>query len=455
MRTFAKPLLLAASIGMVCTTAVAGTVAVTTQIHSTEGLVGVTSTQTSNAITYTLGSAYAGSDQITLTFNEDVLSNTTFPSQITVDAVDSATEEDAIAGMVLGFVDSTSTSATYRVTTVSQPDDTPGDGGTLYNSRTTLGAVVPIGTVNYSPAAILSGVSVTVTSATSTDGPIDSSGTPTAILAETKTQFGSATVSTVFDAVIDVSAERKVFTPTGSDALGFAITNPDTSGWQNLATLNSTSGLVLTLAGGTGKLAGLKDTDFSSSNSGTFVVSEDASSIVTTYNSTFESDIITFTPPTDVELSTQTFTATVAYNYTSAGGTAGTATIGNALAAGAWTLNGANVVIPYMPYSATASQIIYVTNTGKTSGDILVTATGAGGISFDLGVVSSSPAGGLVKLSKSIKDALTAQGFDSGKLTLTLTVQVPSDDIIVYASYNIGGSDRGFVNTDQYINNTK
>ena len=127
MNRFIKTSLAAA---VLCTgsMAVAGTLSVTSQTHSSEGLDGSTATQTSNSISYTLGAAYTESDTITFTFNEDVISNTTFPSSITVSAVDSATSSDAIAGLTMGLLSTDTTSVKYRVTSISQPDDTPGDG---------------------------------------------------------------------------------------------------------------------------------------------------------------------------------------------------------------------------------------------------------------------------------------------------------------------------------------
>jgi hypothetical protein len=78
MKTPFKTLLLVATIAASCNTAFAGTVAVTKQTHSIEGLTDVITVQASNSITYTLGSAYAVSDSITFTFEADVITNTTF-----------------------------------------------------------------------------------------------------------------------------------------------------------------------------------------------------------------------------------------------------------------------------------------------------------------------------------------------------------------------------------------
>jgi hypothetical protein len=434
----------------------AATLSVTAQTHSVEGIVGVTATQTSNTISETLGATYAVDDRITFVFNSDVITNTTFSSQITVAKVDSATPADAIAGLVLGLLSASGDGVSYRVTSVTQPDDTPGDGGTDYTDKTTVGAVIELGAVTYSVSSLSTGsMGMSVSAETSTGTAIDSAATAT--LATTSTEFGTVTIGTKFDNVIDVSASRKAFTPVSSDSMNWVITHPDTTGWLNLVTLDSSQGTVVTLHGESGRMAGLKGTNFAVSNGATLVFTESTDTLVMTYDgTTVSTDTVTFTAPTDtdaVTLYTQSFTADVVLNYTTAGGTTGAATLTSGLAAGAWTLNAATVVIPYMPYSSSASQIIYITNTGTQSGDISVKAVESSTKSYDLGVIATTKPGDLTKLSQSILTALTTKGFSSGKLTLILTVDVPLADIIVYTSYNIGGADRGFINTDQYIKN--
>ncbi len=453
MKKLIKTTLLTAASVVISGTSLASTIAVTEQTHSTEGLEGVTAVQASNSIVVTLGAAYAEGDTISFQFNADVMSNTTFPSQLNVPTVDSATPSEAIAGMALGFLSSDTSNVIYRVTSVTQPDDTPGDGGTNYSAQTTLGAVITLGSVGYTATSVTSGdLTMTVASSTNNGGSLDTNSTAT--LATAKTQFGSATMSAVFDNVIDVSDGRIAFTPAGTDTMSWSITNPATTGWMNLATVNSSNGTVATINGESGKMASLKTSAFAVAGGGTVTFTEASDQVDVSYDGDVTSDTLTFTPPVApdaVALNVQSFTAGMKYNYTSAGGTENSKTVGSGLSAGAWTLNGSIVTIPYMPYSANASQIIYLTNTGTQSGDILVTAFDLDGNKYDLGVVASSGAGKLVKLANVISTGLAAKGFTAGKLTITITVEVPKADIIVYASYNVGGSDRGFVNTDQYL----
>lgn len=453
MKQFYKKTLLAAAVAAVCGTASAGTVSVTTQVHSLEGLENVTANQTSNDINYTVAAAYRDGDKVTFTFSDGALVSTTFPSQLNVSAVDSATKDSAIAGMALGLLNSDANSVTYRVTSVTQPDDTPGAGGTSYSDRTTIGAVIPLGKVGYKASAVTAGtVTVTVSSQTAAGDILDNSGTRTANVAQAKSQFGSAKVDTSFDGVINVSAARKAFAVGTTDTASFTITNPSTTGWLNMATVNTSTA---NLFGEAGKMSSLSTTgtEWSTTATTTRTFDQSAAKLGITYTGMVTNDTITFTPPTGdkaIVLEAQKFTLDLAYNYTSAGAKANSKTIATGLNAGEWTLNGANVNIPYMPYSANASQIIYVSNAGSQSGDVLVTAFDDKGNTYDLGKVGVSAGNRVVKLAPVIGQALIAKGFTGGKLSLTITVNAPASDITVYASYNVGGSDRGFVNTDQY-----
>ena len=84
MKQLLKKSLLAATIAVTCGSASAGTVSVTKQVHSLEGLTGVTANQTSNAISYTLGAAYREGDKIAFTFTDGALVAASFPEVINI-----------------------------------------------------------------------------------------------------------------------------------------------------------------------------------------------------------------------------------------------------------------------------------------------------------------------------------------------------------------------------------
>lgn len=448
MKSLLKKSLLAASVA-VAFGASAGNVAVTKQTHSVEGLQGVTAAQLSNTISYELAAAYRDGDKITFTFPEGALVSNGFPSQINVAAVNNEVEADAIAGLALGLLNSTDSSVTYRVTSVTQPGQ--------YTNRTTIGNTLTLGEVEYTPAAVLAGaVTVTVTSETSTGDILDNQGTRTATLAESKSQFGTVEVTQSFDNVIDVSAMRKSFVDAeATDQMIYEITNPvtyygknDEKNWLNVATVSGTS---FVLRGETGKLAGVTSDDFTTAGTDVFVEAD--AELTVTYDGEKTTDTITFTAPTGTDalvLETQDFTTDYVYSYTSAAAVAGSKTVGANVNAGEWTLNGSTVNIPYMPYGATVSQIMYITNDGTQSGDIMVTAFDDKGTMYDLGVVGTAAANKVTKITKLVNDSLMAAGFTGSKASITVTVNAPDSDITVYAGYNVGGGDRGFVNTSQY-----
>jgi hypothetical protein len=113
-------------------------------------------------------------------------------------------------------------------------------------------------------------------------------------------------------------------------------------------------------------------------------------------------------------------------------------------------------LIPYMPYSPNASQIMYVSRvpeswvgggavTPSPSSDITVTAVDDAGVVWNLGVTGSldmTPK--VLELTSLINDELTELGFTDGKLAIKINVPNP-ESAIVYASYNVGDTERSFV----------
>ncbi|MCU4675488.1 hypothetical protein N7931_07550 [Catenovulum sp. 2E275] len=107
------------------------------------------------------------------------------------------------------------------------------------------------------------------------------------------------------------------------------------------------------------------------------------------------------------------------------------------------TIWGAKHKIPYMPYSPVAYQIIYVTVFDGSDANISVIAFDDRGNKFDLEVVSTASVGTVTQLSPVILSELEAHGFTSSRAAFEITVNNPN--AIVYASYSINGSYRGFV----------
>ena len=452
MKQLFKTTLLATAVAVTCGTATAGTVSVTLQTHSAEGLTGVTANQTSNAISYTLAAAYQEGDRITFTFPANSLVANGFPAQINVPAVNNATADNAIAGLALGLLNSDANSVTYRVTSITQPTDgaTP---PTSYTDRTTIGARLNLGTVQYTASALRAGaITVEVNSVTAAGDNLDTTGTRTATVARTRSQFGSASVTTQFDAVIDVSKMRQAFASGTSDSMTWQVSPVSTTGWLNVATVNPTNGTVVNLFGEAGKMGNVVATQWSS-GSGTRAFNAENANLTISYSGMTTNDTVTFTPLTGDNatiIEAQNFTADFVYRYTSAASQEGVATVGTGVNAGSWTLNGAVVNIPYMPYGPTASQVIYVSNAGTQAGDISAIAFDNNGRTYDLGVIGTANANTVTRLQDVVNNALRAQGFNGRQASITITVNAPEDSITVHSAFNIGGNDRAFVITDQY-----
>jgi hypothetical protein len=110
---------------------------------------------------------------------------------------------------------------------------------------------------------------------------------------------------------------------------------------------------------------------------------------------------------------------------------------------GAWTINGAQVYIQYMPYGTNVSRIIYAANSGVQNG--LVDATiYYNGNTYNC-ALGGAPAKTVTELSGPINTCVANAGITSGKVAILLTFTAPDKDIEVYSAYNVGGDDRGTV----------
>ncbi|MFC0445714.1 hypothetical protein ACFOD1_02620 [Pseudidiomarina halophila] len=134
---------------------------------------------------------------------------------------------------------------------------------------------------------------------------------------------------------------------------------------------------------------------------------------------------------------------------------------------GEWDINGSVTNIPYMPYSAQESaeagstgidQILYVTNKSQKeySDDVppiyIDVITESGGrehfSSDDLGGLVANQ--GITKIAGALREAMFARGLldNSQKVSIMVTVPENPANIEVYSAYNVGGSDRGWVQND-------
>ncbi|TPH18966.1 hypothetical protein [Litorilituus lipolyticus] len=334
------------------------------------------------------------------------------------------------------------------------------------------------------------------------------SGTTVKLCMETKTGVGAATiekicspvatVATQFNAVtiaagnklngeIDVTMLREMFTGLNATAPNYVEANPtledtlviekavvNTTGWQTTVTENEVT-VVLN-----GDFTDLTSGQFTSLNALTGPTLNTAATQVTmTYPATFTTDSITFTSTgngdgTNAELLDQKFTIDSEQDYTclvSVPGlptcptaNTGVETLNVMTDAGEWTLNGAQINIPYMPFSDITlpaaqrdlGQVIYITNHSSVdAGSVYVTATNmAGDVVLNNVVVESLGGNEMKKLTGKIIDALINNAsvpFTSGKLSIDIVVNAADENISVHSAYkNNAETDRAVVINDQY-----
>ena len=407
----------------------------TATTFSTEflGTAGTGDTVASAALGVVLQAEYAIGDIITLAFSGSALDGTSIPTSVVV-AV------GAINGITLGLLSATADEAVFRVTDVV--------AGT---SNTTVGVIVPFATsVNYDAQAVFAagGVTVSYSAATSTGLALDTGGgdlrSHDHILSAA--EYSVAAPTTIYDAVIDVDTDRLAFTSTDTfDAAAVALADSiDTGGTafvsQDIVWTGDFSWIADTddVTAGVQPPAGVVvATGCTVSMAGIAVTATDIS-----YNCGTGSSTLTLDPAANTggtAMSATTFTVAVTANYTGFSSTAGTAGFGP-LAAGAWTLNGYQALIPYMPYGSGISQVIYLANRGSQAGDVTVDWIDQNGNSGSLGVIANLAAGSTLSIGPIINAALPSAQRTSGRLALTVTANVPASDVQINSQYNVLGN---------------
>lgn len=410
-----------------------------------------------------MGAEYTVGDILTFDFAGADLDITTAPASI------NPVLADVNDTMTLGLLDATTSKLTYRVTELTYD-------GLL--GETSIGATVTFAAdvLEFDAADILTNgsVSVTYSAATSTSLPLDTpTGTNgTAALFTTLSQFSSVT-TTGFDEVIDVNQQRMAFTgPSTTDALVLTPTN-DAAGvlfdatptgitytvygdWSILDSDPDTAGVQLQ-AGAVGIAGGGTLTSIDA----TKIVIDHAGVAAQTVTIDVDADIAGTSGDSFNPLSEQSFTVDVKVAYTdhgtdsdptvNAGVVAGTTMTQTASTAGSWTLNGANVTIPYMPFGDNTQVIMRATNTGSQTGALTVQymLEGVSTTWKTLSVSVTDLAPGVTNIADLVMDAIKADaGVTKGKVAIDLTVNAPIADITVYAAYKVvTESDRGFVGT--------
>ncbi|MFC0445718.1 hypothetical protein ACFOD1_02600 [Pseudidiomarina halophila] len=367
------------------------------------------------------------------------------------------------------------------------------------SGSSTVGATIPFGSVTVNSSAIQGSSSFDVTyfarpnyenyngSGEATETGVDPLDTAdTAALFETGDQFALTVGATVFDETIDVegNAYRKVFVGSTSDAGEFTLVDNAADFMLN-ATFESADVSVT----GNNMFGWLADGDTDTAGfqySGTFdtvtvdqvvftggatcgTPSHDANELMFSCDAIGQ-EVVTFNLNQQEVVQNGKFSISAVFNFSDGATTDPVegSTETDAKAFGEWDINGSVTFIPYMPYSAQSvaneaglaiDQIIYITNknaSGYGSGPmpgitvryILEDGTEGTLSNADLGGVKADA--GITKITGQVRQALFAAGLltSSKKVALEVVVEEDPELIEIYSAYNVGGSDRGWVQND-------
>jgi hypothetical protein len=438
---------LAAAIAAVlgCGAAQAADVTATEYDVSAQGLfgAGVGDTLTTSPIAVELGADYAVNDTITLTFTGGNVDETAPPAVVCAGA----------SALLVTFINSPSANAfNYRVTFKNALIDSTGD-------VCTWGPF----TVRADSLTAASDLTVLYTArATVPNLPLDEAGDRVATLFDVYDQFLND-LDTPFDATVDVESGRLSFVGApDEDQLIIDVDNvasaipytPDI-----VADLDSITIVVngdfsfagcglgfnpglLTVAGGIAPSVSVATNCLSATIQDDGPLPGPGNSWDYTLTAVGGGGGILDAP--------QTFTAVTSFAFDSYYGE--TDTDDHPYGAGAWALNGFSAFVPYMPYGAGISQIIYITNKSNQSSALDIESYDANGFDCDFTTTVQADAGSVTQLSGDIMAGLKAcygtpvDGTLDARLSLQITGSIPGSLAEVVTSYNVNGNRNVVIN---------
>lgn len=472
----------AAAVALACGSIVAdaatlGTTAVTTMSQQGNSLATATATQ-AFTITVTLGANYIQNDTAQLTFTGGSV-----PTTGAAPANAACSPSNAVFGAL--SYDTATNKANYRVTSGS-----PATGDVCTYNVALRTSTMTSGNVTASYAA------QTASSALAFDA-----GTAALRIGTVADQFSSGVV-TALNGEVDVNSGRYHFSASDgalagllgfNDQLTFSIGNASSSLSAGVAVAGVTS-VVASINGDFSFLdddgtAGCTSTDISAgrgvavASSGSLSIAENCRTLTLSVPGgaagEFTTGLVTLalgknttatagnyrasttTAGTVIEkvlFAPQSFAVGVAFTYynTTTGATS-TGSLGTTTSAsgnaGAWTLNGATITVPFMSYTATGtsslSRILYLTNRSAQSGAVSVSAINESGTAcadFDVGTVQGNS---VLNMGAAVDAGIRAcygASFD-GKVALTITANIPGSSATVYSAYNRNGSIATVVNS--------
>ncbi|WP_340676893.1 hypothetical protein [Paraglaciecola sp.] len=419
---------------------------------SQEGSVGAASVTLPNVVA-TLGAEYTVNDTITFTITgaEFLIASST-PVLTYVDASGGGGD----GTMTLGLLNSTATTVTFRITDLVP---NTGDAVTTADTLTLSGMVLTTTTVTDAVGAI----SVAHSARTNNNLVLDSAGTPSLTALTVVAQLSSS-VTKALNGIIDVNNDRQQFT-LGNDSIvtdvlvvtpveavaavndvTYSVATHTIKGDFSFMNTNATAGVDAgELAAAFVATAAGDDVMVSTINAAmdtiTVTATDAGADAVEAHTFTFT---VAGAGTDNAVLNTQSFTISTSLAFDAPVAAASTKVIATDAAAGAWTLNGSVVEVPYMPFGPNTQPILRHTNTGTKSGSVSVRYMEEGVDTSwkTLGVVVAEAGPGVRNLLTPVMDAVVAAtGKTSGKVALEITTNVPDGDVTVFAAAKITTSD--------------
>jgi len=450
---FKKTLLALTVVGMSSTAMGAITVADAT-LKPTPQRVTTDGAYTSDAITATVNANYAAGDTLSIVLSHDVDATQVFAT--TAVASTSCTGgADSMSVTYAGY-DAAAKTATYTVNAAT---------------AVTLGCVIPVPGIIFDGAVIAAADKVTASLSTSKGfGTLESTATPYELFDVAATQYtvtvaaGTEADGTALNAVIDVSEGRYQFTALAADSVTLGLVNAGTAAAlysQLEATSTMTvsgdfSWAAVTDAAGAVTYPGVTVADGTGTKGAVTTTASSVSWVATTAGTY----VLTLTPQAASKAvvlpkTTYTLSTTVAYKKAAAD----TAVLSEAIAsaAGAWTLNGANITAYGIPNGGTVDSFLWVSNTGAEEGAITVDVTcdGVTTTGVDGGTATGKTNTRIAALVQAAVDAAGTCAATS-RYDAAITVNAPVANITVAAGYKVtaadGATDRVALETSDSLN---
>ena len=428
-----KKTLVALALTTAAMSANAAVTSATPNVVSIEGSVGAASIAVP-ALTVTLAAEYAVGDTFTFTLSGAEFDTTSAP---VVSFGAGFTNDPAV-----GLLSKTATTATFRVTAVPSP------------SESFIGAdktfILNGATLKTTSVAAAGDIKIAYSAKTSTGLVLDNAGTATSTVVTGVSQISSSATKKL-NAVIDVENERKQFTAgddtittdilTVTPVIAAAAVNPvvytgathvikgDFSWMESDGDAGIDAAELAAAFAATGA-----DTYTSTINTAgdeiTVTVADAGGNTVEAMTATFT--VLGKAVSTAPILPTQSYTIDSTIKYNTAAPAAATKTIASA-SAGAWTLNGFDEDIVFMPFSSQYAQSITVSNTGSVDSAITVDIT-AGGNTYTKTLAATASPKATTDISSEVKAFATESGV-MGNAHIKVVVNSPSGDIDIAGVY--------------------